>query len=280
MNNIQNSNRDTSAIWENVTTETRLRIALAQYLGDGDPAVIIEQAKRASADIVVFPEMFSNGYLRFDATDSAAVERWRKGAETPDGPFVERFRNAAKMHKVSVVATFLESSDPKPFNSALLIDSNGQTVLHHRKVHIGDFDSPECACGKGKDFRVAEVQASAGPVKIGLMICMDREYPEAARLLSRAGAEVALVPNCCELASDPTVGDVRIAQARGRAFETVMGIAVANYPAPRSDGHSFAVDALGKVIVMGDDSAGLVIAGFDLAQIRRARIEDHFRWRI
>jgi len=260
--------------------ETCLRIALAQYLSGCDPAMIAEEAKRASADIVVFPEMYSNGYARFDATDSAAVERWHKGAETPDGPFVERFRNAARMNKVGVVATFLEAADPKPFNAALLIDSNGQTVLHHRKVHICDFDNPERELGKGTEFRAAKIETSSGPVNVGLMICMDREYPEAARSLSRAGAEIALVPNCCELASDPAVGDVRIAQARGRAFEMVIGIAVANYPAPRSDGQSFAVDALGKVIALADDSPSVVIAEFDVRSIRRARVEDHFRWRV
>ena len=260
--------------------QTCLKVALVQYLSGCDPIAIIAEAKRACAEIVVFPEMFSNGYARFDAADSAAVERWHKGAETPYGPFVEGFRNAARMNKVAVVATFLEADDPRPFNSALLIDSNGQTVLHHRKVHICDFDSPECACGRGKDFRVAEIQTSAGPVKIGRMICMDREYPEAARALSRAGAEIALVPNCCELGTDPTVGDVRIAQARGRAFEMVMGIAVANYPAPRSDGHSFAVDPLGRVIALADDSPGIVIAEFDLSLIRRTRAEDSFRWRV
>jgi predicted amidohydrolase len=60
------------------------------------------------------------------------------------------------------------------------------------------------------------------------MICMDREYPEAARALSRRGGEIVVVPNCCDLATDTACGDVRIAQVRGRAFETAMGIAVAN----------------------------------------------------
>jgi hypothetical protein len=51
---------------------------------------------------------------------------------------------------------------------------------------------------------------------------------------------------------------VRIAQARGRAFETVIGIAVANYPAPRCDGHSFAVDPSGRIITMAGDSPALL----------------------
>jgi predicted amidohydrolase len=59
-----------------------------------------------------------------------------------------------------------------------------------------------------------------------------------------------------------------------------MGIAVANYPAPRCDGHSFAADPRGAVIVMADDSPGLSVAAFDLAEIRKARIEERFRWKI
>jgi predicted amidohydrolase len=109
---------------------------------------------------------------------------------------------------------------------------------------------------------------------------MDREYPEAAGQLSRAGAEIALVPNSCRLATDGPYGDVRIAQTRGRAFETVTGIAVVNYPAPACDGHSFAVDPTGAVVAMAGDSPGLTIAAFDLPLIRRLRDEDCFRWRL
>lgn len=66
---------------------------------------------------------------------------------------------------------------------------------------------------------------------------------------------------------------------RGRAFEMVMGVAVANYPAPRCDGHSFAVDARGGIIAMAGTAPGLVVAEFDLAAIRAARIEEAFRIR-
>ena len=68
--------------------------------------------------------------------------------------------------------------------------------------------------------------------------------------------------------------------SRGRAFETAIGIAVANYPAPRCDGHSFAVDAYGGIIVLADASPGLVLATFDLAAIRRTRDEERFRRQI
>jgi deaminated glutathione amidase len=279
VNSLRHTIADAYISAQNTTMETHVRIALAQYLNDRDPATIIEEAKRAGAHVVLFPEMFSNGYTRFDPTDSAAIERWHQGAHSPNGHFIELYREAARTNQIHVIATFLEAADPKPFNSALLIDPKGRTVLHHRKVHICDFDNPECACDRGKEFNVGEIETAAGSVKLGLMICMDREYPQAAASLSRAGAEIVLVPNCCNLAMDPVVGDVRIAQMRGRAFESVIGIAVANYPKPRCDGHSFATDPTGTVITMVDDSPGLIIAVFDLPLIRNMRIKDQFRLR-
>jgi len=257
----------------------KLRIALAQYPSGCAPAAIIRDAKAASADVVLFPEMYSNGYAPFDRNDPAAKARWLAGAQSVDGDFVSQFLDAARASGIHVVATFLEAAEPKPFNAAVLIDPLGRIARHHRKVHVCDFDTPEFACAPGQGFDVAEIKTGAGAVRVGLMICMDREFPEAAGELSQHGAEIALVPNCCMLVNDPDCGDVRIAQTRGRAFETVMGIAVANYPAPRCDGHSFAVDARGRIIVMAGTAAGLVVAEFDLAAIRAARAEDGFRIR-
>jgi deaminated glutathione amidase len=258
-------------------TETKLRVALAQYLSGCAPEVIVREAKAAGADLVLFPEMYSNGYAAFDRDDPADKARWLAGARSVDGDFIGQFRAAARASGVHVVATFLEAAQPKPFNAAVLIDPRGDIVLRHRKVHICDFDTPEFDCARGDSFDVREIETRAGAVRVGLMVCMDREFPEAARALSNKGAEIALVPNCCALANDPDCGDVRIAQMRGRAFETVMGIAVTNYPAPRCDGHSFAVDARGQIIVMAGTSPGLSVAEFDLAVIRVARSEDHFR---
>jgi deaminated glutathione amidase len=255
-----------------------LTVALAQYPSDSDPAQILACAKEGQAEIVVFPEMYSNGHASFDLNDSNSQECWQRAAEAPDGCYVERFRQAARHSGIYVVATLLEAATPKPFNAALLINPQGETVLHHRKVHICDFDAPESACDRGYEFRSTEIHTSAGSVRVGMMICMDREFPEAARSLSRAGAEIALIPNCCTLATDRVQSDVRIAQARGRAFEMVMGLAVANYPAPRADGHSFAIDPNGTVIAMAGDCTGLTMATFDLDLIRSMRNEDRFRW--
>ncbi len=257
-----------------------LNVAMAQFPHDVDPADIIADASRANAEIVVFPEMYSNGHAHFDPTNPESIARWRAGAVAVDSDFVATFREAARRNQIYVVATFLEFGNPDPFNSALLIDPSGETVLHHRKVYLCDFDVPEQACGRGEQFDVARIETSAGTVTVGLMICMDREFPEAGRSHSSKGAEIVLVPNCCMLVDGSPYRDVRIAQARGRAFEMVMGIAVANYPSPRCDGHSFAVGETGTMLAIADTSACLATATFDLGAIRKRRAQDRFRWAI
>lgn len=67
--------------------------------------------------------MYSNGYAAFDPNDPAAKARWCAEAESLDGDFVSRFREAARTHQMHVVATFREKAEPQPFNAALLIDA-------------------------------------------------------------------------------------------------------------------------------------------------------------
>ncbi|MEY9535098.1 carbon-nitrogen hydrolase family protein [Sinorhizobium fredii] len=254
-----------------------LRVAMAQVTNDVDVDAISASAAEKGADIVVFPEMFSNGYSRFDPEDEVSRQGWIDAAVPIDGAYVERFREAARRNGLAFVATFLERGSPKPFNAANLIVSNGDVVLHQRKRHICFFDVPEEACAAGESSSVARLRTDAGEVAVGILICMDREFPDVASDLVRDGAEVILVPNSCPLVEDPAVGDVRVAGVRALAFQSVLGVAVANYPAPKDDGRSFAVDPLGRIIAMGGSQPELVIADFDLDRIRALQKEDWFR---
>lgn len=253
------------------------RIALAQFLSDSNIDAVIDTAAKEQADVVVFPEMFSNGYSKFQSRDAIARSTWIDGAVKLDGTFIERFRAAARRTGVAVVATFLEKADEKPFNSAVLIDRSGEIVLHQRKRHICFFDVPEEACAPGDCSQVAHLDTRLGKVTVGIMICMDREFPEVASDLVRSGVEIILVPNSSPLVNDVEVGDVRVAGVRATAFQSVAAIAVANYPEPKDDGRSFAVDASGRIIAMGDSRQGVVIADFDLDQLRATREKEWFR---
>lgn len=257
--------------------ENTFRVALAQVSPDIDVAGLCMEAAGKQADIVVFPEMFSNGYSRFDPDSEGSRQAWVDAAVSVDGAYVREFRKAALANSIAVVSTFLEQGDPKPFNSAVLISSAGDIILHQRKRHICFFDIPEEACAPGDSSKVAELNTKAGHVAVGLMICMDREYPHVTSDLVRSGAEIVLVPNSCPLVEDPEVGDVRVAGVRALAFQSVMGIAVANYPLPKHDGHSFAVDPLGKILVMGGKDQELVLVDFDIDRVRAIQTTEWFR---
>ena len=74
------------------------------------------------------------------------------------------------------------------------------------------------------------LETKGGPVRVGAMICMDREFSESARILMPKGAELILTPNACPLEAH------RLGQFRARAFENMVGLAMANYAAPQYNG--------------------------------------------
>jgi N-carbamoylputrescine amidase len=118
--------------------------------------------------------------------------------------------------------------------------------------------------------------ANGDPIRIGCLICMDREYPEAARVTMLAGAELILIPNACELEQH------RLHQIEARAFENMVAIAVANYPAPQENGHSVAVSPIafndegsaGMVLCEAGPESGIYLAHFDMDAIRAYRASE------
>jgi predicted amidohydrolase len=253
-----------------------MRIALLQMTSHaGDVAANREKgvafcrrADEQGAALALFPEMWSVGYAQgFDPALAEAV----------DGPFVSRFRDLAVELGMAIGVTWLEQwrANAAPRNSFALFDARGTFVLHYSKVHLAPWSPPDAACAPGAAFPVASLTTREGGVAVGAMICFDREFPEAARVLALGGAELLLVPNACKLAdpNDP-FGDVRLAQLRARAFENGVAIATTNYAAPQDDGHSCAYHPAGDAIAVAGAEEGIVFADVDLARVRRFRSEE------
>jgi predicted amidohydrolase len=260
---------------------SQLRIALLQMISHGiDQAANLakgeEFCRRAAAmgaDIALFPEMWSNGYTFFDRAEEGAHERWKAQAIDHDSPFVMHFRSLAQELNMAIAITYLERWPVAPRNSVSLIDRHGQIVLTYAKVHTCEFDI-ESALAPGDDFYVATLDTAAGDVKIGAMICYDREFPESARILMLKGAEIILTPNSCDLEAN------RLTQFRTRAYENMVGVAMANYATPQQNGHSVAYDPIGfnpdetsrdPLIIEAGETEGLYMADFDLARLRDYR---------
>lgn len=238
----------------------------------------IREAKKLGADIVIFPEMWSNGYEPpygeafdnpFDESYENERQKWLGEAVDEESNYVKSFKEIAKELEIGIVITYLSKGNISPQNTALVIDKTGEILMKYSKVHTCDF-SLEGLLESGESFEVCDFCG----VKLGVMICYDREFPESSRILMLKGAEIILVPNACDM------NPARINQLSTRAFENMVGIAMANYPG-KGWGNSRAYSPIvfdddgnyvdNKIISADDTQEDILIAEFDLDSIRNYR---------
>lgn len=255
-----------------------LKVALLQIL----PEKTLEQnrqkgityckkAKEMGADIALFPEMWSVGYCIPED-----VNELKTRAVSADSGFVNSFGELARQLQMAIGITFLEEYEPLPRNTLCLFDRFGERKFVYAKVHTCDFGE-ECRLTPGEDFYVTELDTAQGNVKVGAMICYDREFPESARILMLKGAEIILVPNACPMEIN------RLSQLRARAYENMVGIATVNYPCgqPDCNGHSSAFDGIAyrpedfgsrdTLVIEAGEREGIYIADFPIREIREYR---------
>ena len=249
-----------------------LRIAMMQALPDAANQEknlriaerYCREAADRDADILLMPEMWNIGYRGFAQFDAATTENWQRQATPIDGSWVGRLRERAAELNLAVAATYLQQWPEKPRNTISLIDRHGEIVLTYAKVHTCDF-AFEAALTPGEGWSAVDLDTAAGKVRVGAMICFDREFPESARSLMLCGAEVVLTPNACLLDS------LRLAQFQVRAMENAMAVVMTNYPAPQNNGQSVAYDAGGMQITRAREEEGLFLADIDLDAVRFQR---------
>lgn len=263
-----------------------LTIALLQLAPCGPhPSTNLEKglaacraAQAQGADVALFPEMWSTGYAGFDLQDEGQRRAWEAQALSLDSPFVRAFQEEARQLGMAVALTLLERWPGGPRNTLVLFDRWGQPALTYAKAHPCAFDW-EAALTPGEDFPVCTLDTAQGQVRVGAMICFDREFPESARLLTLNGAELILVPNACRLEGN------RLAQFRARAFENMTALAMTNYPAPQEngaslvlDGRAFAPDGASRDMIVTQAGAeeGIFLASLDLESLRGYR--EHEVW--
>ncbi|SEL94741.1 Predicted amidohydrolase [Butyrivibrio sp. ob235] len=258
-----------------------LSIAFLQLLPEGSLEENLKkgvkacrQAKEKGADIAIFPEMWSCGYNFPHDADSI-----RECAISYDSLFVNRFSELAAELDMAIAITLLEQHEPKPRNTVCLFDRHGHLQYRYSKVHICDFGEPddEGVLDAGDEFFVTVLDTKNGFVKVGSMICYDREFPESARILMLKGAELLLVPNACPMELN------RLSQLRGRAYENMLAIATCNYPAPHPDcnGHSTLFDGVAYLpelsgsrdtcVFEAPEEEGVYVAELDLDMLRDYR---------
>ena len=256
----------------------RLKIALLQLLPTATLAGQLKKgmdackkARDMGADIALFPEMWSDGYaLPQDRQelDELSVDL--------NGDFVQNFRKLAADLQMAIGITILERHDPKPLNTLILFDRKGEKRLHYAKVHTCDFDK-ERILSSGEDFYVVDLDIGRDKIKVGAMICFDREFPESARILMLKGAEVILAPNACPMEIN------RLSALRTRAYENMLAVATCNYPKgqPDCNGHSTVFDGVAWLrdepgsrdmcVLESPEEEGIYLAEIDMDLLREYR---------
>lgn len=224
----------------------------------------IEQACSAQhPDLIVLPEFFNTFYFPQDR-DHAHLDL----AEPEHGPSLSAIREAARAQRVNIVAPIYElASAGHYFDTAFLIDRNGQTVGRYRKVHPAAITSLEKIYFRyGSDFPVFDLEGW----KVGIGICYDQFFPETARALAVNGAELLVFPFAG--GTFPMWTELH----RIRAWENLAFLAVCDKVGREGEwtfgGKSLIVDPLGEVLALAsEDQEEIISAELDRAAVFEAR---------
>lgn len=182
----------------------------------------IAQAAQQGADLVVLPELHLDHYF----CQSEDTDCFDLAQAVPHGPDCQTLQQAAKTHRIVIVSTIFEKRAPGLYhNTAIVFDKDGSIAGTFRKMHIPDdpgfYEKFYFTPG---DLGFQPIATSIG--KLGILICWDQWYPEAARLMALAGADLLIYPTAIGWNPGDTADEK---QRQCEAWITVQrGHAVAN----------------------------------------------------
>jgi len=259
-----------AAVQMAMTDDIAINVATAERL--------VREAASRGARLVQIPELFEGHYF---CTDQLAEHMSR--ARPLDGhPTIAHFARVAAELGVVLPVSFFERANNAAFNSVAIIDADGTVLGVYRKSHIPDGPgySEKYYFNPGDTgFRVWDTKVG----RIGLAICWDQWFPEAARVLALRGAEVVLYPTAIgSEPHDPTYDSSRHWQRvmQGHAGANLVPVIAANRVGVEIGrqhtltfyGTSFIAGPTGEVIVEADrTSESVITAEFDLDAVAALR---------
>ncbi|MCX7750228.1 MAG: acyltransferase [Candidatus Bipolaricaulota bacterium] len=146
-------------------------------------ARVAELLASEPADLWVLPELFSTGYQFRSAGELSELAE-----PVPGGPTTRRLVALARERGCHLAAGIAEEADGRVYNAAVLVGPGG-LVARYRKVHLF-YEEKNLFAPGDLPFSVAEV----GPARVGLLVCYDHLFPEAARALALLGADLIAHP--------------------------------------------------------------------------------------
>ena len=238
---------------------------------------MIRDAAHRGAQIVCLPELFTSLYFPQDETSQ------EKPIPVPNSITTALSRAAKENNVVLIGGSIYEKSGKRGYNTSILFDQNGRILGKYRKVHVPQDPSfyEQDYFLKGNKFEVFKTKYC----KIGLLICFDQWYPEAARVEKLMGADIIFYPTAIGWVRgiDPIEGDWHRAWENvqiGHAISNSMIVGAVNRVGVEKNmtfwGGSFVCDQFGKILVRAGDKEEVVVASCDLGLSRN--IEDGWRF--
>ena len=230
---------------------------------------LIEKAAEQGANIILLQELFQTPYfcIQYD-------EEIFKLAQTfENNSLINKMSEVAKKHKVVLPISFFEKDNNAYFNSIAVIDADGKVLGKYRKSHIPDgagylekyyFNPGDTG------FKVWETTYG----KIGIGICWDQWFPEAARIMALKGAEVLFYPTAIgdEIMSTYDSSEAWQTVMQGHAAANIMPVVASNRIGSESVkdqvngfyGKSFICNRSGKIIAEASkDKEEIIVAEID-----------------
>lgn len=268
-----------------------LTVAIAQYACASDVESNLATAERhiaeagaAGARLLLLPELHNTRY--FCQREDPAVFDY---AEAIPGPSTERLARAARAADVVVVASLFERRAAGLYhNTAVVLDADGTLAGRYRKMHIPDdpeyYEKYYFTPG---DLGFTPIDTSIG--RLGVLVCWDQWYPEAARLMALAGAELLIYPSAIgwDDANDDADEQDRQLSAwqgvqRGHAIANNLAVVTSNRVGIEADtaggatdirfwGHSFVFGAQGETLAEAGEMPELLLARVDLHRTEALR---------
>jgi predicted amidohydrolase len=216
--------------------------------------------QQADADIVIVPELAQTGYF------FRSKEEVEPLAETIHGSIAHALSAFAIEANKAIISGFLEESGEKFYNSALAFDANGRLVGHYRKVHLFYFETQIFTRGN-LGFPVFSLSTPNGIAKVGMLICYDWRFPEAARKLALGGAELIAMPS-----NIVTTTGMLHATLQTRAFENKVTLAFADRIGSEMNGNE-TLNFRGESAIIGMNGEVLAAASEQGVEIITAELD-------
>ncbi|MDQ6418863.1 N-carbamoylputrescine amidase [Paenibacillus sp. LHD-117] len=241
---------------------------------------LVREAAAQGAQIILLQELFETPYF----CQKEKADYYVYATELEENKAINHFRGIAKELNVVLPISFYEKKNYARYNSLAVIDADGEVLGKYRKSHIPDgpgYEEKFYFNPGDTGFKVWKTRYA----KIGIGVCWDQWYPEAARCMALMGAELLFYPTA--IGSEPQDGSIDSKDhwqmcMRGHAASNLMPVIASNRVGEEGDedsaitfyGSSFIAGPQGnKIAEAGRSEETVLVAEFDLDQLETQRIE-------